>query len=75
MLLTILVTVVLVGLLFAGMAIGVIFGRPPLKGSCGGLGALGVQGECEICGGEPARCEAARDDAGLPRRGSSQRDS
>ncbi|MFN3841686.1 MAG: (Na+)-NQR maturation NqrM [Rehaibacterium terrae] len=73
-LLTILVTVVLVGLLFAGMAIGVMFGREPVKGSCGGLGALGVQGECGICGGKPERCEAARDDAGLSRGGSSQRD-
>lgn len=67
MLLTIIVTIVLVGLLFAAMAIGVMFGREPVKGSCGGLGAMGVQGECEICGGKPERCEAGRD-SGPPQR-------
>ena len=35
----------------------VIFGRQPIKGSCGGLAQLGL-GSCEICGGDPARCEA-----------------
>ncbi len=42
----------------AGMAIGVLFGRRPIAGSCGGLGALGIDAECEICGGDPARCDA-----------------
>lgn len=27
----------LIGLSLAGLGIGVMFGRPPLKGSCGGL--------------------------------------
>jgi hypothetical protein len=69
-LLTVVVTLLLVGLLFAAMAIGVMFGRAPIKGSCGGLGGKGVQGDCEICGGKPERCEVARDDADR-----SQRDS
>lgn len=30
----------------AGMSVGVMFGRPPLKGSCGGLGAVGVEKAC-----------------------------
>jgi len=42
----------------AVMAVGVIFGRPPIKGSCGGLGAVGIHQECEICGGNPQRCES-----------------
>lgn len=56
MLTTILLTVVLFGILFAGMAIGVILSNKPVKGSCGGLGAVGLAGECEICGGDRARC-------------------
>tara|TARA_R100001039_G_C1841094_1_gene102147 strand:+ start:1230 stop:1382 length:153 start_codon:yes stop_codon:yes gene_type:complete len=41
----------------AGMAVGVIFGREPIKGSCGGLNNAGVDGSCELCGGNPAKCE------------------
>ena len=39
------------------MAIGVIRGRPPIAGSCGGLNAMGADGACEICGGNPSKCE------------------
>lgn len=42
----------------AGMAIGVMFGRKPISGSCGGMKALGMNMECEICGGDPSRCES-----------------
>ena len=41
------------------MAVGVLRGRPPIAGSCGGLGAMGVDGACEICGGNPDKCEAS----------------
>ena len=41
----------------AGMAVGVMAGRKPLKGSCGGLAAVGIEGRCEICGDDPSRCE------------------
>ncbi len=47
-------------ILIAGMAIGVIFGRRPITGSCGGIGALGIDAECEICGGDPKRCDAPK---------------
>ncbi|MEM6707698.1 MAG: (Na+)-NQR maturation NqrM [Pseudomonadota bacterium] len=40
------------------MAVGVLAGRRPISGSCGGLGQLGIDAECEICGGNPARCES-----------------
>lgn len=42
------------------MSIGVILGRKPITGSCGGLGAaLGeTDKECEFCGGDPNRCES-----------------
>lgn len=46
-------------LVVAAMAVGVAMGRKPISGSCGGLAALGVDGECEICGGNPNACETA----------------
>lgn len=41
------------------MAIGVMFGRKPIAGSCGGVGAaLGEKDYvCELCGGDEAKCE------------------
>ena len=45
------------GLIMAGMAIGAMAGRGPLKGSCGGLSAVGIEGRCDICGDDPSRCE------------------
>jgi hypothetical protein len=44
-------------LLIAAMAIGVLVGRKPIKGSCGGMSALGIDTECDICGGNPQKCE------------------
>lgn len=54
------ISFVLIGLVMAGMAIGVMAGRGPLKGSCGGMGALGIDTACDICGGNPQRCEEER---------------
>lgn len=37
------------------MAVGVIFGRKPIAGSCGGLGAVGVERACgckDVCKNE-----------------------
>ena len=50
-------TFLIMGLLMAGMAIGAMAGRGPLKGSCGGLSAVGIEGRCEICGDDPSKCE------------------
>lgn len=44
-------------LVVAAMAVGVIFGRKPIKGSCGGMSALGMETECDVCGGDKTRCE------------------
>ncbi len=48
---------ILVSALVALMAVGVLFGRKPIAGSCGGMKALGMEMECEICGGDAAKCE------------------
>ena len=46
-----------VSVLVALMAVGVLFGRKPIAGSCGGMKALGMEMECEICGGDADKCE------------------
>lgn len=56
---TLLLTLLFLFVIVAAMAIGVMFGRPPIKGSCGGMSALAGQGECLICGGDPVKCETA----------------
>ena len=38
------------------MAVGVLFGRKPIAGSCGGIAQLGLSGECQICGRKPQDC-------------------
>ncbi len=47
----------------AGMAVGVILGRKPLSGSCGGMAAVGLDGACDICGGDPKKCEEENEQA------------
>lgn len=42
------------------MGVGVMMGRPPISGSCGGIGRInGEESECAICGGDPIKCETA----------------
>lgn len=43
---TILAALALFVLAIAALALGVLFGRPPLKGSCGGLACGGA---CQSC--------------------------
>ena len=55
---TFMLAVVLVMVLIAGMSIGVIFGRKPISGSCGGVGnQLGGGSGCSVCGRESGSCE------------------
>ena len=44
-----LVTFFIMALAVMGMAVGVMFGRTPIAGSCGGLNAVNGSGECRSC--------------------------
>lgn len=53
-----LLSLVIISFLVAAMAIGVLLGKEPIKGSCGGMSALGMDTECDICGGDPNKCDS-----------------
>ena len=57
--LEILFAVIGFALLIAIMAIGVILGKKPIYGSCGGVAAALGENDytCEICGDDPNKCD------------------
>ena len=58
-----LVVFIFMGVLVALMAVGVIFSNKPISGSCGGMSALGMDVACDICKGDPAKCDKESEDA------------
>jgi len=62
---TVLLTFLLLLTVIAIMAVGVMFGRQPIKGSCGGMAALGMKDACDICGGDDQKCESASRRGGM----------
>ena len=56
----VLITTLLLAVIMSIMAVGVIFGRRPLRGSCGGV-TVGADGEpirCDNCGSGGCRSAA-----------------
>jgi uncharacterized protein len=54
---TLIITFVIFATVMAIMAIGVILQGKSIKGSCGGIAALGMGRACDICGGDTQKCE------------------
>lgn len=53
-------------LVVIGMSVGVLFGRAPIKGSCGGLANVGVERACgctDVCANEVVADKAPRNDS------------
>ena len=48
-------------LLVLAMAVGVLRGRAPIAGTCGGLNNLVGTGSCELCGGDMSKCDEFSD--------------
>tara|TARA_B110000483_G_C18028209_1_gene477709 strand:- start:352 stop:609 length:258 start_codon:yes stop_codon:yes gene_type:complete len=46
-------------LIMAGMAVGIIMGKSPLKGSCGGVGAALNESNytCDLCEDDQKKCD------------------
>ncbi len=52
-------------LVVLAMSVGVLMGRKPIAGSCGGIANLGIEkDECPICGGDTKKCEEAGEEVG-----------
>lgn len=57
---TVLISFIVMLLVIAGMAIGVLNGRKAISGSCGGLGG----GRCDLCSGKN-KCQESRNEEPL----------
>ena len=44
-------------LLVTAMSVGVLMGKKPISGSCGGMSALGMEVACDVCGGDKTKCD------------------
>lgn len=48
---------ILIALVISIMSIGVLMGRKPVQGSCGGLNNVEGMSDCELCGGDKNKCD------------------
>lgn len=51
-------------LIFIAMAIGLLIQNKPLKGSCGGVARLMGKEDCDLCGGNPLKCDEVNNRVG-----------
>lgn len=56
---TVLLTFAVLVIFVVIMSVGVLMGRKPIKGSCGGVGAALGETEyiCPMCGDDPNKCD------------------
>ncbi len=54
---TFFITFIVMGIALIGMAVGVIAGRPAIKGSCGGLNNVGIDSNCACSKQEREKCK------------------
>lgn len=62
---TIIAAMIFMLLVVGAMSIGVIMGRKPIAGSCGGVGAALDDPDyiCNLCGNDPKKCEEQSQEA------------
>ena len=53
----ILITFLVIAVVVLIMSVGVLAGRKPVQGSCGGLNNIDGMQDCEICSGDRNKCE------------------
>jgi len=54
------VSLVAIILMMLLMGIGVLMGKEPLKGTCGGLNRIMGDRDCPVCGGDTQKCETTK---------------
>lgn len=54
---TLVITFLIIAIVIGIMSVGVIMGRKPVQGSCGGLNNVAGLDECELCGGSSKKCK------------------
>ena len=47
-----------IAFVIAAMAVSVYFGRPPIKGTCGGLNQMLDKENCAFCGSDTNKCNS-----------------
>jgi hypothetical protein len=59
-------TLLIMVCIVAAMSVGVILGDKPIKGTCGGMSALGMDTACDVCGGDPLKCDEEQERLAVP---------